>query len=40
MTPNDVDAITGASETSRKIQRLFDVDVRKGLLTLATAARP
>jgi Na+-transporting NADH:ubiquinone oxidoreductase subunit C len=32
--PNDVDAITGATETSRKIQSLFDADMRQALLVL------
>jgi Na+-transporting NADH:ubiquinone oxidoreductase subunit C len=38
--PADVDAITGATETSRKIQSLFDTDVRQALLTLARTAAP
>jgi len=32
--PTDVDAITGATETSKKIQHLFDNDVRAALLLL------
>ncbi len=35
--PSDVDAITGATETSKKIQHLFDTDVRQALLSLARA---
>ncbi|MBN1426361.1 FMN-binding protein [Candidatus Fermentibacteria bacterium] len=35
----DVDAITGATETSKKIQSLFDSDVRQALLTLSEAGR-
>ena len=38
--PGDVDAITGATETSRKIQSLFDTDVRQALLTLAQTTTP
>lgn len=35
--PWDVDAITGATETSKRIQSLFDGDVRQAILTLAKA---
>lgn len=36
----DVDAITGATETSKKVQSLFDSDVRHALLTLGQGSTP